>query len=252
MSAHRSRLRALALAALGTFACVAGPALAAQFTLSNTRIHLDAAHTTETIVIANKEARLVSFEVHVKKWTQTADGKWTQVPTQDLVVHPLIVRVDPNGEARLRIGTLSPNVSAEQAYRFELKELPDGVKAKAGEVRMLTTVSVPVFVQPKGAKADPVMTIDAISTKAIDFNLRNNGTAYAPPGDGAMRVLDANGRKLYDATLEIGYVLAGARLPVHAGLPASVCAHAAKVELKFGDAAPLVASVAQGQRKCAP
>ena len=252
MSAHRSRLRALALAALGTLGCLAGSALAAQFTLSNTRIHLGAAHTTETLVLSNREARTVSFEVHVKKWTQNADGTWTQVPSQDLVVHPLILRADANGETRVRIGTLSPNVASEQAYRVEITEQPDNTERKSGEVRMLTTVSLPVFVQPKGAKAVRAMTVDAVTPKELVFSLRNTGTAYAGADDAALRVLDANGRKLYDATLEIGYVLVGGHLPVHAKLPANVCANAAKVELKFGDEATLVAPVAQGQRKCAP
>ncbi|KGQ19331.1 P pilus assembly protein chaperone PapD-like protein [Lysobacter dokdonensis DS-58] len=252
MSAFRLRTRAAAALALGLGASLALPAIAAQFALSNTRIHLDPARATETVVLTNQEARAVTFEVHAKRWTQTADGEWQLAPTQDLVVHPLILRMPAEGEARLRVGTLSPTVTTEQTYRLELQELPDGSKAKAGEVRLLTTTSLPVFVQVPGAESKLALAVKSVDASGLSMWLSNSGTAYAAPNEAKLRVLDKNGKTVHDSLLSTGYVLSGSRIPVRATLPAAACARAAKIELTFERTAPLVASVDPGSRKCAP
>jgi fimbrial chaperone protein len=247
MSAFRVRV-----AALVALACCSSVAAAAQFGLSNTRIQLGASHSVETVVLTNQEARDVTFEVRVKRWTQKADGTWDLVPTQDLVVHPLILKLPDTGTARLRIGSLAPTVAAEQAYRIELQELPDSPNAPAGQVRMLTMVSVPVFVEPAKAAPNLALAIDGIDHHGASLVLRNDGSAFIGPTPGKIRVRDAGGRTLHEAKLDTNYVLAGARLPLRATVPASACAGATSIELTMGDAKPLIASITPGQRRCAP
>jgi fimbrial chaperone protein len=251
MTTFRMRARVAALAALSTIACLA-PAVAAQFSVSITRLHLGAGHPIETVVLSNQEARDVAFEVRALRWTQKADGTWDLAPTQDLVITPLIVKMPADGEARVRIATLSPSVASEQAYRVELQELPDSPNAPAGAVRMLTTVSLPVFVQPAQAEAHLELAVDAIDAKHASLVLHNAGTAYAPPDNAVVRVLDASGRALHEGKLDTNYVLAGARLPVQATIPAAACSRAATVELTLGKAAPIAATVSPAQRRCAP
>lgn len=252
MSCIRNRVRAAALTACGTLACFAGLAAAANFGLSNTRIALSASHSVETLVLTSQEGRDVSFEVKVKRWTQKADGTWELVPSQDLVVHPLIVKLPESGTARIRIGSLSPTVVAEQAYRIELNELPDPAAAAPGQIRMLTHVSMPVFVQPANAKPGLALAVDRIDGGDAALVLRNIGTAYSAPAPGKLRVLDAKGKTLHEGTVDSNYVLVGASLPVHAKIPASACARAATIEYTLGDAKPLIAQVSAGARRCAP
>lgn len=251
MTAFRMRARVAALAALASIACLA-PAAAAQFSLSITRLHLGPGQSVETLVLTNEEPRDVAFEVRAQRWTQKADGTWELAPTQDLVVTPLIVKLPADGEARVRVGTLSPNVASEQAYRLELLELPGNQDLAAGEVRMLTTVSLPVFVEPPKAAARFELSVDAIDNKGAALWLRNSGTAYAPPENVVVRVLDATGRTLHEGKLDTNYILAGARLPLRATLPASACTRAARVELAIGKADPIAATVSPSQRRCAP
>lgn len=251
MNTFRMRARVAALAALGTLACLA-PAVAAQFSVSITRLHLGVGHPIETVVLSNQEAHDVAFEVRAMRWTQKADGTWDLAPTQDLVITPLIVKLPADGDARVRIATLSPNVAGEAAYRLELHELPDSPNAPAGAVRMLTTVSLPVFVQPAKAEARMELAVDTIDAKHAMLILHNAGTAYAPPDNATVRVLDAAGRTMHEGKLDTNYVLAGARLPLQATLPAAACSRAAKVELAIGKAAPIAATVSPAQRRCAP
>jgi fimbrial chaperone protein len=244
----RTRARAAALAALVPLACFGGVAAAAQFRISNVRLHLDAATPVDTIVLTSEDANDVTFEVHVMRWTQGADGKWEQTPSQDLVVHPLILKMPAKGEARLRVGSISPTVTTEHAYRVELQELP-GPRAQSanGQVRMLTKVSLPVFVEPPGAKANPTIEI-----KGSSLVLGNTGTAYLAPTDGMLTLRDAKGRTLHTLKMDTNYVLPGAHLPFKEQLPASACAHAASVELALPDAKPITAAVSPGSWRCAP
>jgi fimbrial chaperone protein len=246
------RSRTAAALAMPAFLALAGLASAAQFSLGLTRVHLGASHPVETVTLANQDAHPLSFEVQVKRWRQDDAGAWQLVPDEGLVVHPLILRVAPGESARLRVGSLSPTVDAEQAYRIELHELPDKATQKAGIVRMLARVSVPVFVQPDGGKASVTLSIGAVESRGATLVLHNTGTAYEPPVDGVLRVRDAAGKTVHEARLSTNYILAGARWPLHAKLPAGICARAASMELTLGDAPPIAANVAPGMRTCAP
>ena len=239
-----------ALSALGLVA-LAGLAPAAQFGLSMTRIHLGPKRSVETVTLSNQEATPLAFEVHVKRWRQDADGKWQLVPDDGLVVHPLILRIDAGGDGKVRIGTLSPTVTAEAAYRIELNEIPDRTQQVSG-VRMLANISVPVFVQPDGAAPRLALAVADVGAHEAKIELRNTGTGYSEPGDASLRVLDANGNAVHEARMTTNYVLAGAKIPLLASIPAGACSRAASVELKVGDAAPLVAPVSPETRRCAP
>lgn len=249
-----SRLRRhAALYALALATSIAGLASAAQISLSNTRVHLDGAHPVETLVLTNQESEPLDMEVKVQRWQQGADGKWQLQPDAGgLVVHPLILTMQPNGEARLRVGTIAPNVTSEIAYRVEVQELPGRKQVQAGAVRMLTRLSIPVFVQPPKAKPALSFTVERVDGKGTDLLFRNIGTGFSGPSDANVRVLDDGNRILQEGHLTVGYVLAGARLPTRVALPASVCTRAAHIEVKLTDSAPMTADVAPGARKCAP
>jgi fimbrial chaperone protein len=250
MRSFRTR-SAAAFAALSLLT-LAGLASAAQFALDMTRIHLSAGHAVETMTVTNQEQAPLTFEVAVKRWRQDADGNWQLAPEDGLVVHPLILRIEPGKEGRLRIGSLSPTVSAEAAYRIELSEVPDRAQQKAGSVRMRARVSVPVFVQPPNAKAALALSVDSIDSQVAHLRLRNTGTAYSPPADVTFRVRDAARKVVHESKLTTNYVLAGAQWPLQAKIPGNVCTHAASVELQLADGAPLVADLAPGARRCAP
>ena len=252
MIGFRTRARVAALAMLGLMASIAGIASASQFSLNTTRLHLGAGHAVETVVLSNREARPLAFEVRVLRWQQKPDGAWELAPSDKLVVHPLILRVAESGDARLRVGSLSPTVATEEAYRIELRELPDRATAVPGQVRMLMNVSVPVFVQPAKSKSGLALSVDRIDASGVDVQLRNGGTAYAGPEHAVLRVKDANGRVVHEAKVTTNYVLAGARLPLRADLPSSACPRASVIELALDGAPPLVANVVSGSRQCAP
>ena len=241
------------LAAMGLLAGAVGLASAARFSINLTRVHLGNSHPVETIALGNEEPQPLNFEVQVKRWTQGADGAWSLVPSDGLVVHPLIVTIPVGGKARVRIGTLAPTTEAEQAYRVELQQLPDpNAPADAMQVRMLTKISLPVFVEPHDAQPHLALASSSASAAKLGLALRNDGKAYAPPGVASVRVLDGEGRVLHQGKLSIGYVLAGAQLPITTAWPAGACARASQAELTTAEGATLRADIPADLRRCAP
>jgi fimbrial chaperone protein len=230
---------------------MAGLASAAQFGLNQTRLHLSRGHAVETLVLTNQEDQAVSFEVEVKRWRQDEQGRWQLAPSDALLVHPLILTIPAGQQARLRVGSLSPNVAQEEAYRVELQQLPGAVAADTVQIRMLTRLSVPVFLQPPAAKAAPALDVRGIADRSLQLTVRNTGTAYLAPHDTTLRVFDAQGRSLHEGKLTVGYTLAGAQLHVATALPAGACARAARVELTLDKALPpLDAPIADSVRRC--
>ena len=234
----------------------AGSAVAAQFSVNPTRVHLERERAVETVVLGNAQQQPLSFEVEVKRWTMAADGRWQLQPSDELVVHPLVFTVPPGGQARLRVGTLSTDAAGERAYRIELQQLP-GEGAESGvQVELLTRVSVPVFVQPPGAEARPALSEPVLADGGLRLQLVNSGNHYLPPQQARLRLLDADGRPQHEAEVEVGYVLAGARLPLTVpAVPAAACARTTQVELQLqgdslGTGRTVLAPLPPGARRC--
>ncbi|MGY1518874.1 fimbrial biogenesis chaperone [Luteimonas sp. A482] len=246
---HRAP-RAVACAC-AVFAALAGSAAAAEFSLNPTRVHLDRARAIETLVLGNADPLPLSFEASVKRWTMAADGSWELQPSDDLVVHPLVFTVQPGEQARLRVGTLKPEASSERAYRVELQQLPRG-SVDGVAIEVLTRVSVPVFIQAASPAPEAGLSAASFGSEGLQLTLANTGSQYLPPQDARLRLLDASGRILAESPLTIGYVLAGAQLPLPAqSVSAAACTQAARVELELPEsAATLVAPLPASPRRC--
>lgn len=230
-----------------------GRAVSAELSITPLRIHLDDERPIQSWTVQNHGSEEASFEVRIKRWTQASDGRWELVESDGLVVNPLILSVAPDAKARIRVGTLSPAVEHEQAYRIELQELPTQQAASNGsEVRLLTRFSLPVFVQPIGAgPAMPVLMEATVDGSGFGVTLRNDGGRYLPRQDGRMRLLDATGELLHEEAMQVGYVLAGARLPLRYPLAAGLCRRVERVELLLPGQAPAsAASVDAAARQC--
>lgn len=240
---HRARWVAFACALGMGLLFVLGTAAAASFNINPTRVELSRERATETITISNPSGDAVAFEVAARRWTQNADGSWLLEPSDDLVVHPLIVEIPAHGAARLRVGALSADVPAEQAYRVELQQLPGGKPASGAQVLMLTRVSIPVFLRARQVQREVALEAAVIVDCVVRARLLNSGTTYVAPQQASLRLLDAHGMPLQEESIATGYVLPGAALPLSHPVPSALCARVRKVELQFDEPAVVVNAV---------
>lgn len=229
-----SRFVLLACVLLCTLAT--GAVSAAEFQLSPVRVQLDARQRAETVVVGNSGTQPLRFEVTVKRWHMAADGSWQLEPSDDLIVHPLLLEIAPGEKSRLRVGLLEPpSAGPERAYRVELDELPDGGGASGPSIKMLTRVSLPVFVQAQAGKPRSVLVVPQLQAGVLQFGLRNDGDSYLAPQTIALELRSADGVVLDKQELQGNYVLPGATLPVKARVPAPLCARVAAIAVALTD-----------------
>jgi fimbrial chaperone protein len=214
---------------------LAAPAAAGQLGISPTRAQLTPQHKVETLTLRNPGAEAIDYQVPVRQWRMDADGHWLleDVPPGDaLAVFPLAFRVPPGEAQVLRVGLLrAPPSGPEVAYRLLIRELPR--ERAAGEplaLSVLNQLSVPVFAGQE--VLEPGASVDAGSFARNVWTLRvQSRAAHLAPDKATLRLVDAGGHALFEQDVSIGYVLAGASLPVSVTLPAQACRLAARFEL---------------------
>jgi fimbrial chaperone protein len=205
---------------------------AAEFQLSPTRVQLAPRHLVDTVVVGNSGAAPLRFEVSVKRWHMAADGSWQLVPSDDLIVHPLLLDIPAGEKARLRVGQLVPSQDPEEAaYRIELDE-QEVAPRQTNSVRMLTRISLPVFVRGDAAGA-PAASLQAPQWHgaALAFAMHNAGDGFLPPQTLDVQVRAADGTVLAAQALQGNYVLAGATLPLRMHMTQAACARASELRV---------------------
>jgi fimbrial chaperone protein len=207
---------------------------AAEFQLSPTRVQLAPRHLVDTVVVGNSGATPLRFEVSVKRWHMAADGSWQLVPSDDLIVHPLLLEIPAGEKARLRVGQLEPSQDPEEAaYRIELDEQEVG-RRQSNSVRMLTRISLPVFVRgdAQGAPSpSPSLQAPQWHGGALAFAMHNAGGSFLPPQTLDVQVRAADGTVLAAQALQDNYVLAGATLPLRMRMTPAACARASELRV---------------------
>lgn len=245
-------LACLLLAVTG-LAAIAPGAAAAEFQVNPVRVHLEPRRAVETIVVSNDSDATLRFEASLLRWEMAADGQWVQTPSDDLVLHPQYLEVAPRSQSPLRVGALDPIAAGQpqRAYRIELMQQADPGATAGPALQILTKVSLPVFVGGEG-EAEPALRAPRFADGALAFVLGNGGGRYLSQQTVQARLLDASGRLLASAPIELSYVLAGAELPVTLPVAAAVCRDARRLELQPTDGAAIALALPAAGRRCQP
>jgi fimbrial chaperone protein len=243
------RLAGVALAFL-LLLCPA-PGQAASFQVNPVRAHLEPGRAVETLVVRNDGDAVLRFEATLLRWEMAADGSWLQTPSDDLVLHPQYLEVPAGGEARMRVGSLDPIPAdaPQRAYRIELMQQADPTAPAGVALQMLTRVSLPVFVGGTD-EARPTLRGLRFAAGGLSLVIANHGGRYLPQQAGQFRLLDATGRELATLAPGVGYVLAGAALPLVLQFPAHACRAARVLEFVPADGAAVRADLPGGERHC--
>jgi fimbrial chaperone protein len=201
-------MRMTAQAAVGLAALVlfTARATAASLQVSPTTVDVAAPAAAATIKLRNEEARPITAQVRVFRWT-VVEGKVKLDPTDAVVASPPVVALSPNTDYVVRIVRTSRQpVAGEESYRLLVDQLPDRQRMKSGAVNLLLRYSLPVFF---GA-ADRG---DGKLTWRVEHKAGQLWVSAHNPGDRRMRI---SGLGLKDASGETvsfgdglnGYVLA--------------------------------------------
>ena len=211
-------------------------ASAATFSVSPTRVELDASHHAAILTFSNSGDQPLRMQVRPMHWSTAADGQWQLTPSDDLVVTPELLEVAPGHNVQLRVGSLLDASASEISYRLLIDELPNLTEDKSAqkpEIKVLTQVSLPVFVEPAQVMRAPVLNSASVEHGELTVGIGNTGTQRMDPQSVKVTVTDPAGHVLEQHDQVASYVLPGSVWFLHMKLPANICPHVASVSVTW-------------------
>lgn len=208
-----SRLLLASAVALGLVVGQAGSATAATFTVNPVRVILQPRANTALVSLKNESDRPLRFQISVSAWTQSLDGGIELSPTKDLVVFPSLLTLEAGAERNVRIGNTSRKpLETEKTYRVFFEELPsdDEAPLQGSQIRILTKMGVPVFIQPQAVRRQAALANVGFDQAAgkVTFDVRNDGNTFFVVTGASLKGLGSAG-EVFEKKLEGWYVLAG-------------------------------------------
>jgi fimbrial chaperone protein len=211
---------------------------AATFSVSPLRIELDASHRADMLTLRNTGDEPLRIQVRSMHWGMAGDGQWQLTPSEDLIVTPQLLEIAPGQSGQLRIGTLLAAGAQEASYRLLLDELPnvsDDKSTPSPEIRVLTQVSLPVFLEPTRDSRVPGVSSALMEHGDLVIGIGDEGARRLDPQRIKWTLSDRNGQVLEQREQMASYVLPGSTSFLHMKLPANVCQRAASVSVSWLD-----------------
>lgn len=216
-----SRTHTIALGLLAA-AAIHAPRAAwgADLVVDPVRVHVPAAERSASMTLTNESHERMRYEVTVQAWRQGPDGSMILTPTEDIVFFPSLLEIAPGQTRRIRVAARGGAGTVETTYRMLVTPLPEA--AAPGQVRVLTRLSIPVFVQPPAPTPRPAATVRLDHGRAI-VSVANPGNSYFVPRTVRVRGRSRLGAPLFERDLPGWYVLAHSERVYELPLPDALC-----------------------------
>ncbi len=225
---------AINLLVLGLLWCAVAPAWSGVFSVTPVRIYMTPKDRAVAVTITNEGDSQIVLQADLNAWSQKPDGTDEQVPTEDLILSPPIIKLAPGARQVVRLALLKPaDASRQLIYRMIMREVPEAVAArdKTLQVPISLALSLPVFITPPPAKRDVNCQADPGGSPALTVSCSNTGTAYAQ----VREILVTRGAQTL-ATFEGGaYILPGARKVMNVKAGQTITPGAAQLSVSFDD-----------------
>jgi fimbrial chaperone protein len=225
---------AIILLAAGLLSAASAPVQAGVFSVTPVRIYMTPRDRAVAVTITNEGDTEVVLQADLNAWSQKPDGTDEQVPTEDLILSPPIIKLAPNARQVVRLALLKPaDASRQLIYRMVMREVPEAVanRDKTIQVPIALALSMPVFITPPPAKRDVTCQAARGTGPALNVTCTNSGSAYAQ----VREVLVKRGTQVL-AKFEGGtYILPGARQVMSVKGEQAIAPGAAQLAVSFDD-----------------
>lgn len=247
---------ALATLLVGATLAQALPAWASTFSVSPVQVLLTGQSRSAILTLQNTSQEPLRFQLDVQAWAQDPQGAMQLQPTRDIVFFPQLLSLAPGQERKVRLGATVPPGAIEKTYRLFVQELPprETPGATSGsQVRVLTRMGIPVFLQPPSPRVEGRVEALAVRQGRLSFEVRNRGTVHFVVHGIRLTGYDAGSEAVLHGALEGWYVLAGGVRRYEVEIPPADCgkvqavavevdakdeAFSGRVELSSGACAP--------------
>jgi fimbrial chaperone protein len=99
----------------------AGLAGAATFRVSPIQLSLTAKSASGLLTISNESDETLRFQLAAFRWSQGAAGEMELEPTDDVVLFPRLLTLEPHRERKIRVGAAVAFAASERTYRVSSK-----------------------------------------------------------------------------------------------------------------------------------
>jgi fimbrial chaperone protein len=200
---------------------------ASAFKVTPVRVTFSGPSST-LLTLRNDSEESLRFQISAFAWSQDAQGGIQLGSTEDISFFPALLTLKPGEERKVRVAATVAATDVEKTYRIFFEELPplDTPKERpaGAQVRILTRMGIPIFVQPAKGKAEPRIDNGRVQAGKILFDVRNAGNQHFGLQTVKVTGLGANGEQLFDRQAEGWYVLAGSPRSYELEVPADACA----------------------------
>jgi fimbrial chaperone protein len=200
---------------------------AADFSVSPMILELERGVRSAEIEVRNLDQQPIRFQVLGMDWSQDESGKNIYGDSQSLIWFPRALELAPGESRIIRVGVRATPALQEQAYTVFLQEVAlsglPAEKARGAQVRLLLSVSVPVFVPP--AKPQPGGAVESAELRGGSFNVvvANGGNRHFSYREVAIVGLAPDGTEKFNQRVQGRTLLAGSRQQVQVKIPKDVC-----------------------------
>jgi fimbrial chaperone protein len=213
------------LLAFGLFP--AGLVGATTFRVSPIALSLSASSTSGLLTISNESDETLRFQLAAYRWSQGTGGEMELEPTDDVVLFPRLLTLEPRKERKIRVGAVVAFAASEKTYRVFVEELPSAEVASPFSgvpgVRVLTRMGIPIFLRPSKAQANGAIVNPGVEQGRLSFQVRNNGNVHLMLETVSLRGIGEGGETVIDKQIEGWYVLAGGIRQYDLVLPPEEC-----------------------------
>lgn len=148
--------------------------------ISPLRLELSDTHSTSILIVKNRANTPSLVQLELSAWSQQNNEEILE-PSRDILISPPVFTIAANSEQIIRVVMRrKADRGKELTYRLFLREVEDKSQiSKAGEIKVLLNISIPIFVQPM-VKAQPKLLWRASvdSAKKIQLKLINEGNQH--------------------------------------------------------------------------
>jgi fimbrial chaperone protein len=189
------------------------PASAGAFNVKPIRVFLNKDGGSTVVTIENQDQSVLRLQVRAYAWSNDSQGQPVLVPTDDLIVFPTLVDINPMERRSIRIGYSGTAGAKELTYRVALDEMPSIEsqlnRNRAPGLQVRTRVTIPVFFTPLVSSPKAQLDSLAVSHGTLHGRVSNGGNVHATVSTVDIAARDAAGAKVFEKQINGWYVLAG-------------------------------------------
>jgi fimbrial chaperone protein len=215
------------------------------FNVSPLKIVLSGKSSSALLEITNQSAEPLRLQLSVSSWDQSPTGQMLLQETEEIILFPPLLTVEPGEKRKIRLGAVTPRDLTEKSYRIILEELPppaDSSAAAGNQIRVLTRMTIPVFLEPSKLITSGQIAGLTIGHATTSFEIRNTGNTHFSVQQVELVGTGPTGQPLLTRRVDGWYVLAGGARRYDLPLSTDECRGLRMVSVEARtDAGPLTA-----------